>query len=91
VEGPRGPLVAALADGLQVPMAGSWRRQSSGKVGGKAQPTGFGGQLFSPGAARRGCGTGLNGGWFSGGGKSVSNLTARLEVLMDGATSRLPW
>ena len=58
-------------------------------MGGNAQSTGFGGQLFSPEAARRGCATGLNGGWLSGGCVSASNVTCWLEVVTDGATSLL--
>ena len=89
VEAVRGGILRGGGAGLQVPMAGSWRRRCGGKMGGNAQSTGFGGQLFSPGAARRGCATGLNGGWLSGGCVSASNVTCWLEVVTDGATSLL--
>ena len=80
-----GALVVAAADALEVPLAGSWRRRCSGKVGGNGLSTGFEGQLFSPGATRRGCATGLNGGWLSGGCESASNVTCWLGVVTNGA------
>ena len=53
------------------------------------QSRGFDGQLFSPGAARRGCAACLNGGWLSGGGESASNVPPRLEVVPNGAALAL--
>ena len=84
-----GALVVAAADALEVPLAGSWRRRCSGKVGGNGLSAGFEGQLFSPGATRRGCATGPNGGWLSGGCESASNVPPRLEVVPNGAAPLL--
>ena len=42
VEAVRGGILRGGGDGLQVPMAGSWRRRCGGKVGDNAQSKGFG-------------------------------------------------
>ena len=81
-----GALVVAAADALEVPLAGSWRRRCSGKVGGNGLSAGFEGPLFSPGATRmatrRGYATGPNGGWLSGadGCEFASTVTPQGEV-----------
>ena len=84
-----GALVVAAADALEVPLAGSWRRRCSGKVGGNGLSAGFEGQLFSPGATRRGCATGPNGGWLSGGCEFASNVTPQGELVTNGAAPAL--
>ena len=84
-----GGALRGAGDDLQVPAASSWRRESVGKVGGNAHSAGFGRPLFSPGVTQRGCATGLNGGWLSGGCESASNVTPQGEVVTNGATPAL--
>ena len=84
-----GGIPRGSGDGLQLSQTSSWWRQSSGKVGGKGQPTGFGGQLFSPGAARRDCAAWWLSARLSGDGKSASNVTPWLEVVTYGAVALL--
>ena len=84
-----GGALRGAGDGLHVPAARRWRRESVGKVGGNAHSAGFGRPLFSPGVTQRGCAAGLNGGWLSGGCEAASNVRPQLEVVMYGVTSLL--
>ena len=84
-----GGALRGAGDGLQVPAASSWRRESSGKVGGNGQSTGFGQQLFSPGAARRDCAAWWLSARLSGGCEPASNVRPQHEVVTNGATSLL--
>ena len=89
MEARAGGALRGAGDGLHVPAASRWRRESSGKVGGNGQSTGFGQQLFSPGAARRDCAAWWLSARLSGDGKSASNVTPWLEVVTYGAVALL--
>ena len=89
MEARAGGALRGAGDGLQVPAASRWRRESVGKVGGNAHSAGFGRPLFSPGLARRDCAVALWTAWITGGCTFGWNVRRVLEVVFCGLAALL--